>query len=115
MSRLNKRRVIAQLEQARLHSERAEWAEVEALVRPVAEAGYTEVAVSSLWSEALRQLGRHDEARRVLEAGLAKHPNDAELEARLGSLYVDVDEPLKAIEILTRVRRQRPRDAQVLT
>lgn len=115
MPGLNKRRAIAQLEQARLHSERAEWAQVESLVRPVADAGFDDVAVSSLWGEALRQLGRRDEARKVLEAGLARHPGDGELEARLGCLYVDADEPLKAIELLGRVRRQRPRDPQVLT
>ena len=42
-------------EQARLHSERAEWSQVEALVRPVAAAGFHEAAVSSLLGEALRQ------------------------------------------------------------
>lgn len=115
MSGLNKRRAIAQLEQARLHSEREEWATVERLVREVGAAGIREPAVPSLLGEALRQLGRRDEAREVLEAGHAAHPDNSEIEARLGCLYLDADEPLKAIEILGRVRRARPRDPQVLT
>ncbi|MDP2276547.1 MAG: hypothetical protein Q8N23_14475 [Archangium sp.] len=115
MSGLNKRRAIAQLEQARLHSDRGEWATVETLVREVEAAGFKEAAIASLLGEALRQLGRRDEARKVLEAGLVQHPANSEIEARLGSLYLDADEPLKAIELLGRVRRARPRDPQVLT
>lgn len=115
VSGLNKRRAIAQLEQARLHSERGEWEAVETLVREVREAGFKEAAVPSLLGEALRQLGRRDEARAVLEAGLQQHPGNSELEARLGCLYVDADEPLKAVELLGRVKKARPRDPQVLT
>ncbi len=115
MSGLNKRRAVAQLEQARLHSERAEWATVETLVREVAEAGFKESAVASLLGEALRQQGRRDEARKVLEAGLAQHPGNSELEARLGCVYLDADEPTKALEFLGRARKSRPRDPQVLT
>ncbi len=115
MSGLNKRRAIAQLEQARLHSERGEWATVETLVREVSVAGHKDAAIASLLGEALRQLGRRDEARQVLEAGLAQHPANSEIEARLGCLFLDADEPLKAIELLGRVRRARPRDPQVLT
>lgn len=115
MPTLNKRRAIAQLEQARLHSERSEWTTVETLVREVQAAGFKEAAVYSLLGEALRQLGRRDEAREVLEAGLAQHPGNSEMEARLGCVYLDVDDPMKAIELLGRVRRARPRDPQVLT
>lgn len=115
MSGLNKRRAIAQLEQARLHSERGEWTTVETLVREVADSKFREAAVPSLLGEALRQLGRRDEARVVLEAGYAQHPANSELEARLGCLYLDADEPVKAIEYLGRARKARPRDPQVLT
>ncbi len=115
MAALNKRRAIAQLEQARLHSERGEWTTVETLVREVEAAGFKEAAIYSLLGEALRQLGRRDEARTVLEAGLAQHSGNSELEARLGCVYLDNDDPMKAIEILGRVRRARPRDPQVLT
>lgn len=112
---MNKRRAVAQLEQARLHSQREEWVTVETLVREVEQAGHKEAAISSLLGEALRQLGRRDEARAVLEAGLARHPGNTEIEARLGCLFLDADEPHKAIELLGRVRRARPRDPQVLT
>ncbi|MBL8910019.1 MAG: tetratricopeptide repeat protein [Archangium sp.] len=112
---LNKRRAIAQLEQARLHLERNEWAQVEELVKPVREAGFTELAVFSLLGEALRQLGRRDEARAVLQAGLAEHAGAAELEARLGCVLLDQDEPAKAIEQLARAQKKLPRDPQVLT
>ena len=115
MSGLNKRRAIAQLEQARLHSERGEWQAVETLVREVADAGFKEAAVPSLLGESLRQLGRRDEARQVLEAGISQHPGNSELEARLGCLYVDADEPTQAVEVLSRVKRARPRDPPVLT
>ena len=115
MAVLNKRRAVAQLEQARLHSEREEWSIVETLVREVAAAGFKESAVASLLGEALRQQGRRDEALAVLETGLAEHPGNSELEARLGCVYLDADDPMKAIEILGRVRKARPRDPQVLT
>jgi tetratricopeptide (TPR) repeat protein len=88
---------------------------VETLVREVAAAGFKEAAVSSLLGEALRQLGKRDEARTVLEEGLAQHPGNSEIEARLGCVFLDLDEPLKAIELLGRVRKARPRDPQVLT
>lgn len=112
---LNKRRAIAQLEQARLHLERMEWAQVEELVRPVREAGFTELAVFSLLGEALRQLGRHDEARTVLQAGLAEHAGAAELEARLGCVFLDQDVPVKAVEHLARALKKMSRDPQLLT
>ena len=79
------------------------------------DAGFREAAGPSLLGEALRQLGRRDEAREVLEAGLAAHADNSEIQARLGCLYLDADEPLKAIELLGHVRRARPRDPQVLT
>lgn len=112
---LNKRRAIAQLEQARLHLDRGEWAQVEELVKPVRDAGFTELAVFSLLGEALRQLGKREEARAVLEAGLAEHANAAELEARLGCVLLDQDEPAKAIDYFTRAQKKLARDPQVLT
>lgn len=115
MKGLNKRRALAQLEQARLHSERSEWARVETLLRPIAEAGFPDPAVPCLLGEALRQLGRKEEARSVFDAALTKHPGNSELEARLGCVHLDADEPGKAIELLTRARRLRPRDPEVLT
>ncbi len=115
MTGLNKRRALAQLEQARLHSQKGDWATVETLMRPVAASGLKEPAVPSLLGEALRQLGRRDEARAVLEAGLVEHPGDGELEARLGCVWLDLDEPDRAIEQFRRVRQKLSRDPQVLT
>jgi uncharacterized protein HemY len=90
---LNKRRAIAQLEQARLTLDRGEWAQVEALVRPVLEAGFDELGAYSLLGESLRQQGRLDDARQTLEAGLKKYPGAAELEARVACVLLDQDEP----------------------
>lgn len=113
--RLNKRRAIAQLEQARLHAERGEWDLALALLPAVQESGFDAVALPSLWGEALRQLGRRAEARTVLEAGLRRFPRDAELEGRLGALLLDLDEVDAALELLSRVVRARPREPQALT
>ncbi len=115
MAGLNKRRAIAQLEQARLHLERSEWADVVALVRPVLEAGFDEPAAYSMLGEAQRQHGQSDEALATLEKGLALHPGDAALEGRLGSVFLDRDQPARALEHLGRARQKLPRDAQALT
>lgn len=115
MAALNKRRAISQLEQARLHLDRGEWPNVISLVRPVLEAGFHEAAAYSMLGEALRQLGNGDEALATLEKGLARHPGDAALEGRIGSVLLDRDQPSRAVEYLNRARLKFPRDAQALT
>lgn len=112
---LNKRRAVAQLEQARLHLERGEWAQVEALVTPVREQGFSDDVTSSLLGEALRRLGRLEEARKVLVEGHAAHPQSAEIEARLGCVLLDLDEPSKAVEHFLHARQRLGRDPQLLT
>lgn len=112
---LNKRRAIAQLEQARLHFERTEWPQVEALSREVLAAGFTEEAGFSMLGEALRRQARLKDALEVLEKGLAKHAGSAELEARLGCVLLDLDEPAKAAERFARAKQRLSRDPQLLT
>ncbi|MFO0597713.1 MAG: hypothetical protein U0228_20570 [Myxococcaceae bacterium] len=112
---LNRRRALAQLQQATLHHERGEWAQVETLVRPVLDEGFDELAAFFLLGEALRHQGKRDEARQVLEAGLEKHKGAPELEARLGNVWLDLDRVDRAIELLSRARAKLNRDPGVLT
>lgn len=115
MSGLNKRRALAQLEQARLHLERAEWAQAEALAREVLDAGFDELLAFAVRADALRQLNRAGEAVAVVERGLKVLPNDPHLESRMGSLLLDVDDAKRAAEYFARARKKLPRDAQILT
>lgn len=75
----NKRKLQAQLEEARLFAERGDWTAVEASLRPVLAAEVADVGALSLMGEALRQLNRRPEARAVLEQALALAPKDPEL------------------------------------
>lgn len=113
--KLNKRKAVTLLEQARLHAERGEWREAEALAAQVRASGFTEAATFVVLGEALRQLGRRDEARQVLEEGLAAHPQDAELESRLGRVFLDLDDGERACELFQRARTKLSRDPQLLT
>lgn len=115
MTGLNKRRALAQLEQARLLLERAEWAQAEALAREVLAAGFDELLAFAICSDALRQLNRSGEAVAMVERGLAALPGDPHLESRMGSLLLDVDDARRAAEFFGRARKKLPRDAQVLT
>lgn len=112
---LNKRRAIAQLEQARLHLERGEWAQVEALAAEVRAAGFAEESAFSLLGESIRRQGRLKDALEILRDGLGKHPGSSELEARLGCVFLDLDEPAAAIEHFSRARQRLSRDPQLLT
>ncbi|MFT3707754.1 MAG: tetratricopeptide repeat protein [Archangium sp.] len=112
---LNKRRAISQLEHARLTLERGELAKCEALVREVLESGFDEPPVFTLLGETLRQQGKTAEARTVLDDGLRKHPGEPELEARIGSVLLDQDEPRKAVEFFARAQKKLQRDPQLLT
>lgn len=113
--KLNKRKAITQLEQARLHVERGEWAQAEQLARPVLTSGLKDPAVFIVLGEALRQLSRRDEARQVLEQGLAALPGDPELEGRLGRVFLDLDDAARACELFQRARTKLTRDPQLLT
>lgn len=115
MSGLNKRRALAQLEQARLLLERAEWAQAEALSREVLDAGFDEVVAFAICADALRQLNRSGEALALIERGLKANPGDPHLESRIGSLALDLDDSKRAAEYFARARRKLPRDSQVLT
>lgn len=112
---LNKRKLQAQLEEARLFAERGEWAAVATALRPVLDAQADELSALSLMGEALRQLNQRSEARAVLERALALAPKDPELETRLGSLLLDGGDVAGALGLLERAARKRPRDPQVLT
>jgi tetratricopeptide (TPR) repeat protein len=112
---VNKRKIATQLEQARLHSTRGEWDAVERLVRPLFDAKVKDVLLFTLLGESLRQLGRREEARTVLEQSLTQHPQDAELEARLGCVLLDLDEAERAIEFFKRAKSRLTRDPQLLT
>lgn len=111
----NKRKLQAQLEEARLFAERGDWAAVEASLRPVLAAEVADVGALSLMGEALRQLNRRPEARAVLEQALALAPKDPELETRLGSLLLDQGDVPGALALLERAARRSPREPQVLT
>lgn len=115
MAGLNKRRALAQLEQAALHVDRGEWAEVEALVAPAMAAGVDVAHGYVMLGEAQRQQGRGDEALATFKRGLAKHPGDALLESRVGAVLLDRDDAAGAAEYLSRARQKLPRDSQVLT
>ncbi len=115
MSGLNKKKAATQLEQARLHSTRGEWDRAEPLVRALIEAGFRDAPVYALHGEALRQLGRREDARAVLEAGLAAHPGEVDLEARLGCVFLDLDDAERAIQLFQKVRQKYARDPQILT
>lgn len=115
MAGLNKRRALALLETARLHLERAEWAQAEAGAREVIDAGFGEAVAYAIRSDALQQLNRAADARAVLEAALAALPGDPHLESRMGSLLLDIDDARRAAEFFARARKKLPRDAQVLT
>lgn len=112
---MNKKKAATQLEQARLHSTRGEWDTVERLVRPLADAGVKDLLVPTLLGEALRQSGRREEARAVLETGLLQHPGDVELQARLGCVFLDLDDAARAIELFRNARARLTRDPQLLT
>ncbi len=112
---VNKRKLQAQLEEARLFAEKGEWASVEAALRPALEAAVEDPAVLSLMGEALRQLNRRAEAREVLERALRLAPKDAELETRLGCVLLDAGEVDGALALLERAAKKRPRDPQILT
>ncbi len=114
--RLNKRRGFALLEQARLDAAAGEWAKVELGVRRVLdEAALEEPAAFTLLADALRQQGRRAEALPVLERAAARHPRDPDIDAHLGALYAELEQPRRAVEHLGRARSKRPRDAALLT
>jgi tetratricopeptide (TPR) repeat protein len=112
---MNKKRAQALLAEARLHAAQGAWAQVRVALEPVLEARLADAATCGLAGEALRQLGRRAEARALLESGLAAHPHDAELEARLGCVLLELDDVPGAVEVLGRATRRRPRDPQALT
>jgi tetratricopeptide (TPR) repeat protein len=114
--RLNKRRALALLKEARLLAERSDWKKVEAAARRVIdESDLAEPAAYTLLAEALRRLDRRAEALPVLERGYERFPNDADLEAHLGALYAELEQPRLAVEHLRRARAKKPRDPAVLT
>ncbi len=115
MARLNKRRALALIDQANLHSARQEWDKIVPLAQQVIDSELGEPVGHALLGDALRQLGRRDEARAVFEAGLASYPKNADLEARLGSLLLDLEEIDRAVELLGRARTRLRRDSGVLT
>lgn len=114
--RLNKRRAIALLEEARLHAQAGEWDKVEAAARRVNdESDVDQPAAVTLLAEALKQTGRRDEALAVLQAGLSRYPKDPDVEAQLGSVYAELEQPRRAVEHLGRARARKPRDPVLLT
>jgi Flp pilus assembly protein TadD len=112
---LNKRRALAMIEQAKLHAARGEWTQVEALARQVADSELKEPHGVAFLGDALRALGRRDEAVRALEAGLREYPTSPELEARLGSLCLEGEDFVRAVELLGRARLKFKREPSVLT
>ncbi|MEW5742703.1 MAG: hypothetical protein AB1938_27545 [Myxococcota bacterium] len=114
--RLNKRRAIALLEEARLLAERSEWTKVEAAARRVIdESELAQPAAYTLLAEALRRLERRPDALAVLQQGHARFPKDADVEAHLGGLYAELERPRLAVEHLGRARAKKPRDPVLLT
>jgi tetratricopeptide (TPR) repeat protein len=113
--RLNKRRAVALLEQAQLHGQRGEWARVVDLAGQVVTSGPALASAVGLLADGQRKLGRRDEARATLEAGLRQFPREAELEARLGSLLLELEDVDQAVELLGRARSKTRRDPSLLT
>ncbi|MCC6335209.1 MAG: tetratricopeptide repeat protein [Myxococcales bacterium] len=114
--RLNKRRALALLEEARLQAERGEWGKVEGAARRViGESTLDQPAAFTLLAEALRRTDRRLDAQKVLEEAYRRFPKDADVEAHLGSLLSDLEQPRQALELLGRARARKPRDPAVLT
>lgn len=115
-ARLNKRRALALLEQAQLHASRNEWDKVADAARQVAyDSELDESGGFALLAHAQRQLGRRDEARRTLEDGLERFDKDADLEAGLGGLLLEIEDTAGALEHLERARAKKKRDPAILT
>ena len=114
--RLNKRRAIAMLEEARLHAQAGEWAKVEQAARRVVdEADLDQPAAFTLLAEALKQQDRRTDALAVLQRAVTRFPKDPDVEAHLGALYADLEQPRRAVEHLGRARAKKPRDPVLLT
>jgi tetratricopeptide (TPR) repeat protein len=115
-ARLNKRRAIALLEEARLNAERGEWAKTEEAARRVIdESDLDQPAAFTLLAEALKRLDRRADALAVLEKGHARYPKEPDVEAHLGSLLGELEQPKRAVEHLARARAKKPRDPVLLT
>lgn len=114
--RLNKRRAIALLEEARLHAQAGEWARVEAAARRVVEeADLDQPAAFTLLAEALKQQDRRADALAVLQRAAERFPKEPDVDAHLGALYSDLEQPRRAVEHLGRARAKKPRDPVLLT